>query len=37
MAPILQPRGDKIMGQRLEAALKDFTLISGDVQTVLVN
>jgi len=36
-APMLQPRGEKIMAQRLEAALKDFSPASGDIHTALVN
>jgi hypothetical protein len=37
MAPMLQPRKKKIMTQRLEAALKDFSPANGDIHTALVN
>jgi len=34
MASMLQPRREKIMAQRLEAALRDFIPASGDIHTV---
>jgi hypothetical protein len=37
MAPMMQPRGEKIMTERLEAALKDFSPASGDIHTASVN
>jgi len=37
MASMLQPRGKKIMAQRLEAAFKDFSPASGNIHTALVN